>query len=166
MQTQPTLSWDMKYQIIRYMRTKLTTKMSSLHSQHIPKKKSSSILFWKIPKTIKPRQSLGTSPKTTMGPKRAQIRTRIQSRNIIGRLTYSPEKHKQRFTKTQRTKLATRSPDRPSKAPPDNTLITFGSMNVNGLDQEAHWAVTEPIKSHNLDVSISSETLSQIKKIL
>jgi hypothetical protein len=105
-----------------------------------------------------------TRPKTKMGPKKSKIRARLNSRNIVGRLTYSPEKHKQRFTKTQRTMLATRPPDKPPKAPPNNTLITFGSMNVNGLDQEAHWAVTELIKSHNLDVSILSETLSQIIK--
>ena len=100
-----------------------------------------------------------------MGPKRGQLRTRIQSRKIVGRLTYSPEKHKQRFTKSQRTKLATRPPDNPPKAPPNNTLITFGSMNVNGLDQEAHWAVTELIKTHKLDVSILSENIISPYKI-
>ena len=86
-----------------------------------------------------------------------RTKRRVNSRKIVGRLTYSPEKHKQKFTKTQRACLANRPPDKPSKAPNNKPAITFGSLNVNGLYQEAHWAVTELIKSHNLDVSNKSE---------
>ena len=83
-----------------------------------------------------------------------RVKRRANTRKIVGRLTYSPDKHKQKFTKTQR---AYRPPDKPPKPPTNKPLITFGSLNVNGLDQEAHWAVTELIKSHNLDVSNQSE---------
>ena len=76
---------------------------------------------------------------------------------ILGRLTYSPEKHKQKFSKAQRLKLASRPPDKTPTHSPTTPSITFGSLNVNGLDLEAHWAVTELLKSHNLDVRIKSE---------
>ena len=86
-----------------------------------------------------------------------RVNRRVNSRKIIGRLTYSPEKHKQKFTKTQRACLSNRPPDKPPKPLTNKPTITFGSLNVNGLDQEAHWAVTELIKSHNIDVSNKSE---------
>ena len=93
-----------------------------------------------------------------MVPKRrGQIKSRIQTNKIIGRLTYTPEKHKQKFIKAQRTKLASRPPAKPLNPSPTTPSLTFGSLNVNGLDMEAHWAVTELLKSHNLDVSINSE---------
>lgn len=93
-----------------------------------------------------------------MAPKnRGQASHRIKTNKIIGRLTYSPEKHKQKFTKAQRSKLASRPPDKTPKPSPTTPSLTFGSLNVNGLDLEAHWAVTELLKSHNLDVCIDSE---------
>ena len=91
-----------------------------------------------------------------MAPKRrGQIKSRIQTNKIIGRLTYTPENHKQKFIKAQRNKLASRPPAKPLNPSPTTPSLTFGSLNVNGLDLEAHWAVTELLKSHNLDVSVN-----------
>ena len=81
----------------------------------------------------------------------------MKTNKIIGRLTYSPEKHKQKFSKAQRLKLASRPPDKIPSHSPTTHSITFGSLNVNGLNLEAHWAVTELLKSRNLDVRIKSE---------
>ena len=93
-----------------------------------------------------------------MGPNRRVTKShKIKTNKIIGRLTYSPEKHKQKFSKAQRLKLASRPPDKTPTHSPTTPSITFGSLNVNGLDLEAHWAVTELLKSHNLDVRIKSE---------
>ena len=33
-------------------------------------------------------------------------------------------------------------------------VMRFGALNVNGLDLEAHWAVTELTKKYNLDVGL------------
>ena len=76
---------------------------------------------------------------------------KTETRKIIGRITYSPEKHKHKFLKSTRQKLDSR-PSKIAEKPPNETL-TFGSININGLDQEAHWAVTEILKNKNLDVS-------------
>ena len=89
-----------------------------------------------------------------MGSKGA-ARARVKTRKIIGRLTYSPEKHKQSVTKSLRKKLAARLPGQEPKRPETVPEMIFGSMNVNGLDQEAHWAVSQLLVRHNLDVSSS-----------
>ena len=39
----------------------------------------------------------------------------------------------------------------PSKE--NNEMMRFGSINVNGLYQEHHWAIEEVLKDKNLDVS-------------
>ena len=104
------------------------------------------------PKINSPKISL---IDTEMGPKRSKIR--LRTKKIIGRLTYSPEKHKQKFKKSLRNDLASRPPERAPKVPRTETFITFGSLNINGLGHEAHWAVTELIKNHNIDVSSISE---------
>ena len=97
--------------------------------------------------------------------RRVQARHRIQTNKIIGRLTYSPEKHRGKFIKAQRSKLASRPPDKPPKPSLTIPSLTFGSLNVNGLDLEAHWAVSELLKSHNLDVRIKSEII-KVKPII
>ena len=87
-----------------------------------------------------------------MGSKHA-AKARVKTRKIIGRLTYSPEKHKQKFTKTLRDRLASRLHVQDPKPPEIVPEMVFGSMNVNGLDQEAHWAVSQLLSQHSIDVS-------------
>ena len=86
-----------------------------------------------------------------MGPRRSNVRFRTNK--IIGRHTYTPDKHKQKFRKSLRKDLASRPPDKAAKAPKTNPILNFGSLNVNRLGHETHWAVTELIKNHNIDVS-------------
>ena len=84
---------------------------------------------------------------------RRRSSVRIRTRKVIGRITYEPEKHKQKFIKSLRRDLASRPPDKPKKSPTPDTSLTFGSLNVNGLSQESHWAVTQLMKTHQIDVS-------------
>ena len=87
-----------------------------------------------------------------MGQRRLVNKAKIDTRKIIGRITYSLGKHKQMFIKSLRAKLASQPAAKPPKAPASQTVISFGSLNVNGLDQEAHWAVTQLAKERDLDV--------------
>ena len=89
-----------------------------------------------------------------MGNRRsgAPTRKKANTRKIVGRLTYSPAKHKQKFLKTQRDKLASRAPAKAAPPQPQEAFKIFGSLNINGLDEEAHWAVTELLEKHSLDV--------------
>ena len=76
----------------------------------------------------------------------------IRTNKIHDRLTYVPQKHKQKFKNNLRQKLATRSPSKPPKVTPPKTTIKVGSINLNGLDLEASWAVEQILTKHDLDV--------------
>ena len=90
--------------------------------------------------------------------KSSDIRKRAKKANtnkIIGRITYSPKKHKQQHTKKLRKDLQSK-PHTPSVhlAPPET--IKFGSININGLDMEAGWAVEQIIAKKKFDVCYKS----------
>ena len=74
-----------------------------------------------------------------------------QARKIIDRLTYIPKKHKQKKTRAMRQKLQdqTLTVPKPIITP---TTIKFNSMNVNGLDVEACWAVQQLLDHRGFDV--------------
>ena len=76
----------------------------------------------------------------------------IRTNKIHDRLTYVPQKHKQKFKNNLRQKLATCSPSKPPKVTPPKTTIKVGSINLNGLDLEASWAVEQILSKHDLDV--------------
>ena len=83
---------------------------------------------------------------------RNKVAIKIRTKKIIDRISYEPKKHKQKFTKSLRAQLASkRVSNNPSKE--DNEMMRFGSINVNGLYQEHHWAIEEVLKDKNLDVS-------------
>ena len=96
----------------------------------------------------------------------AELRKRADTRKIIGRLTYSPEKHKQKSMKSMRHKLASRPSEKVSVPSLPKSTLNFGSLNVNGLDQEAHWAVTELLEEHELDVSIQIEMIYSLNILI
>jgi hypothetical protein len=89
-------------------------------------------------------------------PHRSVLSQRAKKPNtakIIDRLTYSPQKHKQKFTSKLRAHLQSQAhtvtvPDAP---PPQS--IKFGSININGLDLEANWAIEELITKKKFDVT-------------
>lgn len=75
-----------------------------------------------------------------------------RTNKLTDRLTYVPQKHKQKFKNNLRQKLANRSPSKPPKVTPPKTTIKVGSINLNGLDLEASWAVEQILTKHDLDV--------------
>ena len=81
-------------------------------------------------------------------------RKKPRTNKILDRLTFSPKKHKQKHRRKLREKLQQKpapvtptSPDPPSK-------LKLGSMNVNGLDIEASWAIEQLLTTRDFDVSI------------
>ena len=85
---------------------------------------------------------------------KAYFQKKADTRKIVGRLTYSPEKHKQKCRRAQRKKLSLQPPAKPPKPQVAKSLLTFGSLNVNGLTHEAHWAVTELLEKYTIDVGL------------
>jgi hypothetical protein len=91
-----------------------------------------------------------------VGPYRPKVRQRKANTNkIVDRLTYSPLKHKQKFTKKLRSSLQAKAPTviTPTSSP---HYIKFGSININGLDLEANWAVEQLISKNKFDVNSSN----------
>ena len=92
-------------------------------------------------------------PLRSVSKTRRKEKTKKRTSKIIDRLTYVPQKHKQKFRKQLRKSLQTRdaptihAPSRPS------TSIKFGSININGLDLESSWAVEQLISKRGFDVS-------------
>ena len=72
---------------------------------------------------------------------------------IIDRITYSPNKHKNREKRERRKKLLKKVQPDIMQSEPIKPTIKFGSFNVNGLDLEAEWAINQILISRNFDVS-------------
>ena len=92
-----------------------------------------------------------TSTRNTLRHK-----SRKQSTNkILDRITYNPQKHKHKVKKKLRQELQDKTiTPTLTRAPP--TTITFGSLNLNGLDLEASWAVEQLLTNKGLDVSVKT----------
>ena len=90
---------------------------------------------------------------------------RLRTRKLIGRITYEPAKHKNKYVKSLRRDLATRPFPKPPEPPKQDPALTFGCMNVNGLGQESHWAVTQIIDTHQIDVSNNLENVATLRFI-
>ena len=73
---------------------------------------------------------------------------------LIDRLTYCPKKHKQKFVKGLRRELLSRRPDLDAPKPIPVSSLKFGSININGLDMEASWAVSQILTNRGYDVRI------------
>ena len=79
-----------------------------------------------------------------------------QSTNkILDRITFNPQKHKHKVKKKLRQELQDKTilPTL-TRAPP--TTLKFGSLNINGLDLEAAWAVEQLLTNKGLDVSVQT----------
>ena len=78
-------------------------------------------------------------------------KSKTSTRKIVARLTYSPNKHKQKSVKVMRKKLQDKVIPTPKPCTVPSTL-KFGSFNVNGLDLEAGWAVEQLLSKRGYDV--------------
>ena len=86
---------------------------------------------------------------------KTQIKRRLCKANtnkIIGKITYSAKKHKQALTKKLRRNLQNKVPIL-HKPAAEHVSIKFGSININGLDMEAVWAVEQLLAKKKLDVN-------------
>ena len=73
------------------------------------------------------------------------------TKKIVDRLTYIPSKHKQRKVRALRLKARSNSTVENSPSAPQ-TVLKFGSFNVNGLDVEAAWAAEQLLRGRGFDV--------------
>ena len=77
---------------------------------------------------------------------------RTRPNNIRNRLTYCPNTDKNRFTRNLRATLQAM----PSVAVPDNapvnTTIEVGAINIDGLDLETSWALSQIVDKYKLKV--------------
>ena len=89
-----------------------------------------------------------------MGRRRHVVR--VRTRKIIGRLTYSPSKDKGKFTKKLRRELQLRGQDARAapKLPVEDRELRFGSMNINGSDEETHIGIIDLLDKYKFDVII------------
>ena len=76
------------------------------------------------------------------------------SKKIVDKLTYNPGIHKQQKTRNLRKKLQQQTLPLNTPPPPPPQTIKFGSINVNGLDVEAAWAVEKLLEDRKFDVSL------------
>jgi hypothetical protein len=104
-------------------------------------------------KQLKLNQYPSTMPLSSISNTRRKEKTKKRTSKIIDRLTYSPQKHKQKITKQLRKSLQARDSATPGPPPSTPTSIKFGSMNINGLDLEATWAVEQLLTKRGFDVS-------------
>ena len=88
-----------------------------------------------------------------MRRKIASKKAKPDTRKIVGRITYNPKKHKERKTRELRQQLQKKQLQRVVEREPSASL-KFGSLNINGLDIEASWAVEQLLRSKDFDVSI------------
>ena len=88
-----------------------------------------------------------------MGLKQYERQARKWTTKLIDRLTYSPAKHKNKKVRELRAKLQKKDPviDKPEV---QDTIIKFGSFNVNGLDLEVGWAREQLLSNRGFDVNI------------
>ena len=89
--------------------------------------------------------------------RRAKKRKMVRTNKIIDRLTYSPNKHKQKKRRKLREMLAERAKKVANNIPPAFGPIdelTFGSMNVDKLGYECERAICNILTEREYDVSI------------
>ena len=89
--------------------------------------------------------------------RRRKYNIKKRTGRLIDRLTYCPAKDKQKFTRSMRRKLQLRKPAESDPAPQQISSLKFGSININGIDMEASWAVTEILKNRGYDVRINCQ---------
>ena len=94
------------------------------------------------------------SPRLVLAKMRPHFHYKKRTAKILDRITHSPEKHKHKYVEKLRRKLATRVDPDEKTIPTSPTSIKFGSININGLDLEASWAVDQLLTTRGFDVGL------------
>ena len=84
--------------------------------------------------------------------KRNNLKQKNARKQSTNKITLNPHLHKHKVKKKLRQDLQKKeiTPQLPQDPP---STITFGSLNINGLDLEASWAVEQLLVTKGLDVS-------------
>ena len=90
------------------------------------------------------------NPKKTKWRRRGGVR--VSTNKIVDRITFEPRKHKQKFIRGLRQKLANRTERSKTDSVCPQPIMTVGSININGLDIEANYAAEALTQKYNLDV--------------
>ena len=80
-------------------------------------------------------------------------KAKTKTNKLIDRLTFNPQKHKQKVSRKLRETLQRKTLPTPTPPTEPITSLKFGSFNVNGLDLEALWTV-EQLLGRGFDVII------------
>ena len=86
--------------------------------------------------------------------RRPERRVRLRTTKLMDRLSYSPNKHRDKKRKKMRAALQAKNPST-DKTPSSKTSLKFVSFNVNGLDLDSGWAVQQLLVDRDFDVSKS-----------
>ena len=92
--------------------------------------------------------------------RQAKKRIAVRTSKIVDRLTYSPNKHKQKERRKMREKLKARSCQGEKNADLDllkRHELTFASMNVDKMGFECEQAICQILVDRNYDVSIPDQ---------
>ena len=89
---------------------------------------------------------------------RAQLRykkkARTRANKNVTRLSYNPKKDKEKTIRALRNRMRGKARDHlPRQDFREVKTLHVGSINVNGLDMEASWAVSELLREKEFDVS-------------
>ena len=83
--------------------------------------------------------------------KRIKLKT-LSTNKTLDKITYSPDTHKQKFTRELRDKLQRQQKQIQNKVKSPVSELKFGSFNINGIDIESAAAVEHILQSEGFDV--------------
>ena len=81
-----------------------------------------------------------------------RARLKVKTNKVISRLTYCPQKHKQKGVKMLRQRLQNKPVPRVKALKASSTKLKFGSFNVNGLGFDTCWSVQQLLTTRGFDV--------------
>ena len=82
-----------------------------------------------------------------------RARKKLQTNKVLDRLTYCPQKHKQKRRRELRQRLQDKRLREPQVMAP-STKVKFGSLNVNGLGLDTCWSVQQLLLTRGFDVRL------------
>ena len=89
--------------------------------------------------------------------RRARKRDKIRTAKLLDKITYNPLVHKQKVKRKLRQELQARLVDSQADSQDYQSYrnMKFGSINVNGLEIDANWAIRNIIDQRGFDVGSS-----------
>ena len=104
------------------------------------------------------RPPSGTNMNRSLSQRNQRLKPSVTTKSttkLVARLTYNPNKDKQKATRKLRQKLM-KNPVKINLPKPPPVTLVFASFNVNGLSLETSWAVGQLLKQRSYDVSLQT----------